>query len=276
MARSSAMSNAWRPAGKRVFAIDIEVCYVEQRRGRRAVDNHALCVISTVREAPGAPSAPSFTGSVSAPCAGAPKISRRGAALSLQPPVNSGNRAGGRPRGQRLVKTLSGCPLRVVIESPDMLHVGRVPWGTSYVSDHHRAVLDAAQRPRLVDGLEVLAEAFASAAHELHAEILMGYADRLGWAAALRRLGSLADALALAPRWRHAVGRACGREYWRRGWRRPWRFRWWNQRRCQQVSSSLPNEHKLPAQAGGFRGGGLAVLLGHRSVCCSSRHAGER
>lgn len=96
-------------------------------------------------------------------------------------------------------KTLSGRPLKVVIESPEMLDVGRAPWGPSYVSDHHRAVLDAAQRPRLVGGLEVLAEAFAAAAHELHAEILMDYARRLGWAAALRRLGSLADALALAP-----------------------------------------------------------------------------
>ena len=63
-------------------------------------------------------------------------------------------------------KTLSGRPLRVVIESPEMLDVGCVPWGTSYVSDLHRAVLDAAQRPRLVGGLEVLAEAFSAAAHE--------------------------------------------------------------------------------------------------------------
>jgi predicted transcriptional regulator of viral defense system len=96
-------------------------------------------------------------------------------------------------------RTLSGRPLQVVIESPEALEVGRVPWGASYVSDRHRAVLDAAHRPRLVGGIEVLAEAFAAAAPELHAEILMDYARRLGWAAALRRLGSLADALALQP-----------------------------------------------------------------------------
>ena len=42
-------------------------------------------------------------------------------------------------------------------------------------------------------------EAFAAATPELHAGILMEYARRLGWAAALRRLGSLADALALMP-----------------------------------------------------------------------------
>lgn len=96
-------------------------------------------------------------------------------------------------------KSLSGRSLKVVIESPEMLDVGRLQWGISYVSDQHRAVLDAAQRPRLVGGLEVLAEAFAAVAHELHAETLTDYARRLGWAAALRRLGSLADALALAP-----------------------------------------------------------------------------
>ena len=90
-------------------------------------------------------------------------------------------------------------PLRTVIEPPEALEVGRVPWGTSRLSDRHRAVLDAAQRPRLVGGLEVLAEAFAAAAPALHADVLADHARRLGWAAALRRLGSLADALALEP-----------------------------------------------------------------------------
>ena len=86
-----------------------------------------------------------------------------------------------------------------MVEPPETLVVGRVPWGTSYLSDRHRAVLDAARRPRLVGGLEVLAEAFAAATPELHAETLMEYAHRPGDAAALRRLGSLADALALEP-----------------------------------------------------------------------------
>lgn len=93
-------------------------------------------------------------------------------------------------------KQLSGRPLRIVIEPPEKLDVGRVPWGTSYLSDRHRAVLDAAQRPSLVGGVEVMAEAVATAAPELRVDILMDYARRLGWAAALRRLGSLADALA--------------------------------------------------------------------------------
>lgn len=94
-------------------------------------------------------------------------------------------------------RTLSGRPLQVVVETSEMLEIGSMPWGVSYISDRHRAVLDAAQRPRLVGGVEVLAETLAMAAHELNAETLMDYAHRLGWAAALRRLGSLADALEL-------------------------------------------------------------------------------
>ena len=70
-------------------------------------------------------------------------------------------------------RTLSGRALQVAIEPPESLDVGRVPWGVSYLSDRHRAVLDAAQRPRLLGGLEVLAQAFAAATLELHAEILM-------------------------------------------------------------------------------------------------------
>lgn len=96
-------------------------------------------------------------------------------------------------------RSLSGWPLQVVIESPEKIGVGRVPWEASHISDRHRAVLDAACRPQLVGGVEVLADSFAAAAHELDAEILMDYARRLGWSAALRRLGSLAGALALEP-----------------------------------------------------------------------------
>lgn len=93
--------------------------------------------------------------------------------------------------------TLSGQPLKIAIEPPEKLDVGRIPRGTSWISDLHRAVLDAAHRPTLVGGLEVLAEAFAAAVPDLRVEILVEYARQLGWSAALRRLGSLADALAL-------------------------------------------------------------------------------
>ncbi|MDE0064388.1 MAG: type IV toxin-antitoxin system AbiEi family antitoxin domain-containing protein [Gammaproteobacteria bacterium] len=96
-------------------------------------------------------------------------------------------------------KTLSGQRLKVVIEPLDKLEIGRVPTRNSYLSDVHRAVLDAADRPRLVGGAEVLAEAVATAAPHLKPHILTDYARRLGYAAALRRLGSLADTLKLHP-----------------------------------------------------------------------------
>lgn len=96
-------------------------------------------------------------------------------------------------------KTLSGHGLQVVIEPLEKLNVGRIPTRDSYISDLHRAVLDAAHRPRLVGGAEVLAEAVATAAPNLQSDILIDYASRLGYAAALRRLGSLADTLRLHP-----------------------------------------------------------------------------
>lgn len=96
-------------------------------------------------------------------------------------------------------KSLSGRGLQVVIEPLEKLDVGRIPTRNSYISDLHRAVLDAAHRPRLVGGVEVLAEALTTAAPNLKSDILIDYASRLGYAAALRRLGSLADTLKLHP-----------------------------------------------------------------------------
>ena len=96
-------------------------------------------------------------------------------------------------------KSLSGRGLQVVIEPLEKLDVGRIPTRDSYISDLHRAVLDAAHRPRLVGGAEVLAEAVATAAPNLKSDVLIDYASRLGYAAALRRLGSLADTLRLHP-----------------------------------------------------------------------------
>ena len=55
---------------------------------------------------------------------------------------------------ERRVRTrsLSSRGLQIVFEPPESLDVGRVPWGASYLSDRHCAVLDAAQRARLVGG----------------------------------------------------------------------------------------------------------------------------
>lgn len=96
-------------------------------------------------------------------------------------------------------KTISGRWLKVIIEPVEKLDIGRVRYGNSYVSDLHRAILDAADRPRLVGGVEVLAEAVATAAPNLNPDILIDYARRLGYAAPLRRLGSMADTLTLDP-----------------------------------------------------------------------------
>ena len=51
-------------------------------------------------------------------------------------------------------KSLSVRPLQVLIELPETLVVGRVPWGTFYLPDPNRAVLDGARWPRLVGGRE--------------------------------------------------------------------------------------------------------------------------
>ena len=77
--------------------------------------------------------------------------------------------------------------------------MGRIAQGDAYISDLYRTILDAAHRPRLVGGAEVLTEAFVAAAPHLKPDILIAYARRLGYAAALRRLGSLADTLVPSP-----------------------------------------------------------------------------
>lgn len=127
-------------------------------------------------------------------------------------------------------RTLSGRPLRIVIEPPEALGVGRVPWGSSSLSDRHRAVLDAAQRPRLVGGLEVLAEAFAAAppscAPTSSWNTLAGWAGLVGGPPAARLAGRCSGTGATrgwagahqahhrGPRPRARNGRAHGLEGW--------------------------------------------------------------
>ncbi len=94
-------------------------------------------------------------------------------------------------------KTLSGRPLHVVKESESMIGVGAIVSGESRVSDLERALLDAARRPTLVGGAAVLAEAVAVGSESIDTTRLTQYAQTLGWASALRRVGSIADALAL-------------------------------------------------------------------------------
>ena len=93
---------------------------------------------------------------------------------------------------------LSGWSLKVVLERSEHLSIGSMPWNKTQISDIERAVLDAAHRPLLVGGIEVVAESLGAAVSKLRPAILMDYASNLNRAAALRRIGSLADNLELA------------------------------------------------------------------------------
>ncbi|RLB53383.1 MAG: hypothetical protein DRI90_21240 [Deltaproteobacteria bacterium] len=91
--------------------------------------------------------------------------------------------------------SLSRRPLRVVIEPEKTIAIGARASGASRISDLERALLDAAARPALVGGAAVLAEAVAAAGSRADPARLMRYAQQLSWTAALRRIGSLVDAL---------------------------------------------------------------------------------
>ena len=91
--------------------------------------------------------------------------------------------------------TLSGWPLRVIVEPCEHIDIGSIAWNNTHISDIERAVLDAAHRPALVGGAEVVAEALGTAASRLGTETLIGHAHALNRSAALRRIGSLADNL---------------------------------------------------------------------------------
>ncbi len=93
------------------------------------------------------------------------------------------------------VKGLSGRPLRTVVEPETAVQIGIEACGRSWISKIERALLDAAARPDLVGGAAVLAEAMVSAGKSVDAELLTSFAKDLGWTAALRRVGSISDAL---------------------------------------------------------------------------------
>jgi len=92
-------------------------------------------------------------------------------------------------------KSLSRQSLRVIQEPQRSIHIGAIRCGSSWVSDLERALLDAARRPKLIGGAEVLAEAIAAAAADVDVDKLMQHAIELNWSPAVRRIGSLADAL---------------------------------------------------------------------------------
>lgn len=95
------------------------------------------------------------------------------------------------------MKLISGRPLITVKEPGSSLLVGATARSGTYISNVERALLDAATRPNLVGGAAALAEATAAAAGIADPDRLLAYASRLRWSAALRRIGSISDALDL-------------------------------------------------------------------------------
>lgn len=93
--------------------------------------------------------------------------------------------------------SLSGYPLKTILEKTHQIAVGATSLGQAQVSDLERSLLDVANRPNLVGGIEVLAQALAASVGRANPDLLNQYARQLNWSAALRRLGSLADALKL-------------------------------------------------------------------------------
>ena len=97
-------------------------------------------------------------------------------------------------------KTLSGWPLQVVVESPENLEVGRVPWGISYISDPR---IVPSWMPHSVRGLSVprgaglrfLLRTRKLAAQAILINIRTIEFSRSGHFEQCVRLGSLADAL---------------------------------------------------------------------------------
>ncbi|MCK5806184.1 MAG: hypothetical protein KAI66_25355, partial [Lentisphaeria bacterium] len=95
------------------------------------------------------------------------------------------------------VRSLSGRPLRTIAESKEAIRIGAKPYGPSWLSDTERTLLDSAARPELSGGSAVLAEAIAAAGKGIDPDRLTHYAKHLGWGAALRRIGSVSDALVI-------------------------------------------------------------------------------
>jgi len=91
---------------------------------------------------------------------------------------------------------LSGRPLKVVFEHTDTIGLGVEPAGYGAIAANlERTLLDAAARPDLVGGYFPLAEALTGS--DPSATRLLDLAEQLDAGPALRRIGSLADRLAL-------------------------------------------------------------------------------
>jgi len=95
------------------------------------------------------------------------------------------------------VKALSGRPLQTIIEPRTTVLAGAEDAGHgAWVSSVERSLLDGAARMDLTGGANVLAEALSAAQPD--PAVLQCLAQEIGAAAALRRIGSLADQLPVA------------------------------------------------------------------------------
>ncbi|MEW6059805.1 MAG: type IV toxin-antitoxin system AbiEi family antitoxin domain-containing protein [Actinomycetota bacterium] len=94
-------------------------------------------------------------------------------------------------------RSLSGRPLKVVYESPKTVAIGAVqlPNGV-LISSRERALLECAERIDLAGGIETVVEALTSG-ESFDVDRLTSLAKELGARPAIRRIGSLADALEL-------------------------------------------------------------------------------
>lgn len=97
---------------------------------------------------------------------------------------------------QRRLRAISGRKIRVISEPERILEIGTEPAGHgAMVSNHARAIVDAAMRPDLGGGPVILAEALSAGAIDPTELALMTQA--LDATAALRRIGSIVDNLKL-------------------------------------------------------------------------------
>lgn len=90
-------------------------------------------------------------------------------------------------------------PLRTVLENESDLVIGARRVEQTSVSDLERATLDAASRPDLIGHATALAVTVSVVASQLDLDRLQDYGERLDAGPALRRIGSVAEQLAIQP-----------------------------------------------------------------------------
>ena len=94
-------------------------------------------------------------------------------------------------------RSLSGRPLKSVYESPDTVAIDAVPLSNgAFISSRERALLECAERPDLAGGIETVVEALTSG-ESFDIDRLKALATELDAGPAIRRIGSLAEALKL-------------------------------------------------------------------------------